>query len=95
MAVSGIQSGYQIIDMSSKMAEEASREIQSNQQALSIPKDNTYDFNQVEFKVSTPPPDSNIDALTKLTSADKYSKIGTNVIQRDQEMIGTLLDIHV
>jgi len=93
MAVSAVQSGYQIIDMSSKMAEEAAREIQHNQQAQSIPKDNTYDFNQVEFKVSQPP--SDIDALTKLTRAEQYNRIGTNVIQRDQEMIGTLLDIHV
>jgi len=93
MPVSSVQSGYQIIDMSSKMAEDAAHEIQRSQQLQSMPKDNTYDFNQVEFKV-TPPP-SNIDSLTKLSSAEQYSKIGTNVIQRDQEMIGTLLDIHV
>ncbi|KJY83939.1 hypothetical protein TW81_06320 [Vibrio galatheae] len=93
MAVSSVQSGYQIIDMSSKMAEEAAHEIQRNQQLQAMPKDNTYDFNQVEFKASPTP--SDIDSLTKLTSAEQYSKIGTNVIQRDQEMIGSLLDIHV
>lgn len=93
MAVSSVNSGYQIIDMSSKMAEDAAQEIQRNQQLQSMPDATTYDFNQVEFKV-TPPP-SNIDALTKLSSAEQYSKIGTNVLQRDQEMIGTLLDIHV
>jgi len=93
MPVSSVQSGYQIIDMSSKMAEDAAHEIQRNQQLQSIPKDNTYDFNQVEFKV-TPLP-SDIESLTKLNTAQQYNKIGTNVIQRDQEMIGTLLDIHV
>lgn len=93
MAISSVQSGYQIIDMSSKMAEEAAHEIQRGQQVQSIPKDDSYEFNQVEFNVSPPP--SDIDSLTKLTSAEQYSKVGTNVMQRDQDMIGTLLDIHV
>jgi len=94
MSVSAIQSGYQIVDMSSKMAEDAAAEIQRQQRDLSMPNDDSYEFNQVEFKAPVPPP-SQIEALTKLSSAERYSQIGTNVIQRDQEMIGSLLDIHV
>ncbi|NOH81065.1 hypothetical protein F0231_15070 [Vibrio sp. RE86] len=93
MPVSSVQPGYQIIDMSSKMAEEAALEIQQSQKALSIPKDDSYSFNQVEFKA--PPPPSQIDALNKLNTSQQYSRIGTNVMQRDQDMIGSLLDIHV
>ncbi|EGA67030.1 hypothetical protein L1D54_10460 [Vibrio brasiliensis] len=92
MPVSSVQSGYQIIDMSSKMAEDAALEIQQNQQLQSISKDDSYEFNKVEFKAPAP---SDIEPLTRLTSAEQYSRIGTNVLQRDQEMIGTLLDIHV
>ncbi|NVD07956.1 hypothetical protein FCU94_13775 [Vibrio sp. JPW-9-11-11] len=94
MSVSSVQSGYQIVDMSSKMAEEAAAEIQRQQRNLSMPNDDSYEFNQVEFKAPVPEP-SEIEALTKLSSAERYSQIGTNVIQRDQEMIGSLLDIHV
>ncbi|WP_391090728.1 hypothetical protein [Vibrio sp. NH-UV-68] len=94
MSVSSIQSGYQIVDMSSKMAEDAAAEIQRQQQLQSMPKDNSYQFNQVEFKAPLPSA-SEIDSLTKLSSAERYNQIGTNVIQRDQEMIGSLLDIHI
>ncbi|MFM2586880.1 hypothetical protein [Vibrio sp. TBV020] len=93
MAVSSVQSGYQIIDMSSKMAEEAALEIQQSQRALSMPKDDSYEFNKVKFN-SEPLP-SQIDAINKLNSSERYSRVGTNVLQRDQDMIGTLLDIHV
>lgn len=93
MPVSSVQSGYQIIDMSSKMAEEAALEIQQTQRELSIPKDNTYEFNKVEFHAEPLP--SHIDAINKLNSSERYSRVGTNVMQRDQDMIGTLLDIHV
>lgn len=91
MPVSSVQSGYQIIDMSSKMAEDAALEIQQNQQLHSMANKDGYEFNKVEFKA----PASDFEPLTKLTSAEQYSRIGTNVLQRDQEMIGTLLDIHV
>jgi len=93
MAVSSVQSGYQIIDMSSKMAEEAALEIQQSQRALSMPKDDSYEFNKVEFNSESLP--SQIDAINKLNSSERYSRVGTNVLQRDQDMIGTLLDIHV
>lgn len=92
MPVSSVQSGYQIIDMSSKMAEDAALEIQHNQQLQSMAKDDSYEFNKVELKA---PPPSDFEPLAKLSSAEQYSRVGTNVLQRDQEMIGTLLDIHV
>jgi hypothetical protein len=33
--------------------------------------------------------------LIKLNQAQQYNKVGTNVMQRDQDMIGSLLDIHI
>ncbi|CAM3803728.1 hypothetical protein [Vibrio aquimaris] len=92
MAVSAVQPGYQLIEQSSKMAEEAAREIYQPKATNPIEKDNSYHFNEVEFK---PPEASQIEPMFKLTQAEQYSRIGTNVLQRDQEMIGTLLDIHV
>ncbi|MCL9779862.1 hypothetical protein M9194_00250 [Vibrio sp. S4M6] len=107
MSVSVSNSGYQIIDQSSKMAEEAAREI--NQRSLPQPiesknnveGDNSLEFNKVDFD-KAPPERSNedyasshTDSLIKLNQASKYHRIGTNVLQRDQEMLGTLLDIHV
>ncbi|MCG7490738.1 hypothetical protein MHN79_14695 [Vibrio sp. Of14-4] len=92
MAVSAVQPGYQLIEQSSKMAEEAAREIYQLKATNPIEKDNSYQFNEVEFK---PPETSQIEPMVKLTQAEQYSRIGTNVLQRDQEMIGTLLDIHV
>lgn len=92
MSVSSIQSGYHIIEQSSRMAEDAALEI-NNQTNAPIPlKDKSLDFNKVEFKA---PVIDHIQPLAELTQAEQYSKIGTNVIQRDQDMIGTLLDIHV
>ncbi|GLT19224.1 hypothetical protein GCM10007938_30060 [Vibrio zhanjiangensis] len=92
MTVSAVQPGYQLIEQSSKLAEEASREIYQAQISNPVVKDSSYQFNKVEFK---PVESSPMEPITKLVQADKYSRIGTNVLQRDQEMIGTLLDIHV
>lgn len=93
MSVSAVQTAYPIIEQSSKMAEEAALEINTHP-PLESAKNNSYEFNKVEFK----PPKANEDyaeALTKLTQASQYSRIGTNALQREQDMIGTLLDIHV
>lgn len=92
MSVSSVQAGYQLITQSSNMADEAAREINQAQHTTPVQKDDSYEFNKVEFKQSEP---SEIEPLIKLTQAEQYSHIGTNVLQRDQDMIGTLLDIHV
>ncbi|MEZ9231634.1 hypothetical protein AB4259_11200 [Vibrio amylolyticus] len=95
MSVSSIQSGYQVIEQSSKMAEQAAQEIQATP-TLSVPQKTELDFNKVTFE---PPKsednDSYTDPIIKLNQAHQYNKIGTNMLQRDQEMIGTLLDIHI
>ncbi|EGA70655.1 hypothetical protein VISI1226_16128 [Vibrio sinaloensis DSM 21326] len=95
MTVSSVQPGYQLIEQSSKMAEEAALEINQQPSLSTIQKDQSLDFNKVEFKAPETPDPSYVDSMIKLNQANQYSKIGTNVLQRDQEMIGTLLDIHV
>ncbi|NOJ22049.1 hypothetical protein [Vibrio coralliilyticus] len=92
MSVSSVQPGYQLIEQSSKMADEAAREINQVHKPNPIRKDESYEFNKVEFKQPEP---SDIEPMIKLTQAEQYSRIGTNMLQRDQEMIGTLLDVHV
>ena len=92
MSVSSVLPGYQLIEQSSKMADEAAREINQVHKTNPIQKDASYEFNKVEFKQPEP---SDIEPMIKLTQAEQYSRIGTNMLQRDQEMIGTLLDVHV
>jgi hypothetical protein len=49
---------------------------------------------QKESTLQTPDADQ-IDALLKLQQATQYNRAGTNVIQRDQDMIGSLLNVQV
>ncbi|WP_159652764.1 hypothetical protein [Vibrio atypicus] len=95
MSVSAVQSGYQVIEQSSKMAEEAALEISQASSLPPVEKDKTLEFNKVEFKAPELPEPSHIESLTKLNQSSQYSKVGTNMLQRDQDMIGTLLDIHI
>lgn len=99
MPISGVQSGYQLIQQSSKMAEEAALELnQASQQ------NNDLSFNNAELpqndaqskeEKSEPPPASQSDALMKLTQSSSYNRIGASVIERNNEVIGSLLDIHI
>lgn len=91
MPVSSVQPGYSIIQQATNMADDAARDIQRNQ-AHSTESD--LAFNKVEQAKPKPVPD-NVDALIDLNQAKQYSRIGTNVIQREQDMIGSLLDIRV
>lgn len=95
MSVSSVQPGYSIIQQSSKMADDAARDIQRNQ--VVNPANTSNDslaFNKVERDKPQPVP-NNVDALVQLNQAQQYSRVGTNVLQRDQDMIGSLLDISV
>ncbi|MFA0567824.1 hypothetical protein L4C37_12805 [Vibrio kagoshimensis] len=106
MSISGIQSGYQMIQQSSQMAEEAAVEINQASQReaqLNNPQQNDLAFNQVEApqpnqvteaKPSEPIP-SHSDAMMKLTQSSNYNRIGASVVERNNEMIGSLLDIHI
>ena len=99
MAVSSIQSGYQLIERASALTEEAADEINSTPSAditnppNPIEKKDTYEFNQVALK--PPEPTDPAAPAIKLTKASQYSRIGTDIVQRQQDMIGTMLDIRV
>ncbi|KWT99349.1 hypothetical protein [Vibrio toranzoniae] len=106
MSISGIQSGYAIIQQSTKMAEEAAIEL--NQAYKNVPnsddafKSSDLSFNQVEpeqytsFKDKEPEPVSpSSEPLLKLTQSANYNRVGASVVDRQNEAIGSLLDIHI
>lgn len=93
MSVSQIQPGHHLIEVSSKMMEEAALELQKKELPDIEPARDAYEFNKVKFE--PPPPPSDIESIIKLSRAQQYNQIGTNTMQRDQDMIGTLLDIHI
>ncbi|MFZ3407900.1 hypothetical protein [Vibrio chagasii] len=113
MSISGIQSGYAIIQQSANMAEEAAIELNQaskhNQIPEHVPKSDDdviegsdFSFNQVEpeqslsFKDKEPEPtSSSSDALVKLTQSASYNRVGASVVDRQNEAIGSLLDIHI
>ncbi|EKG74727.1 hypothetical protein VCCP103710_3570 [Vibrio cholerae CP1037(10)] len=81
---------------SSKMMEDAAREIQR----ASLPVESTIG-KPIDPTLQPAPPApkkqyaNHIDALNSLNQASHYSRIGTNLIQRDQDMLGTMLDVRV
>lgn len=101
MPVSSVQSGYALINQSQTLAKEAASEIAQKN------KENDLEFNQVERPSSQEEIRSKEDdnkekrassteeALTKLNQAKTYNQAGANVVQRSNEIIGTLLDTHV
>ncbi|MET2898205.1 hypothetical protein ABXV22_07785 [Vibrio rotiferianus] len=97
MPVSGISTGNQMIQLSQKMAEKAVQEIQQPELAL----DHTLSFNKVEslntlIDTTLPPPSNDaIDPLVSLIQASTYNRIGASVVEKNNEVIGSLLDIHV
>ena len=113
MSISGIQSGYAIIQQSANMAEEAAIELNQaskhNQVYEHAPESDDdviegsdFSFNQVEpeqslsFKDKEPEPtSSSSDALVKLTQSASYNRVGASVVERQNEAIGSLLDIHI
>ncbi|WP_299694119.1 hypothetical protein [uncultured Vibrio sp.] len=106
MSISGIQSGYAIIQQSTNMAEEAATELNQasppplkSDDALQA---SDLSFNQVApdqsipFKDKQPDPvSSSSDALLKLTQSASYNRVGASVIERQNQAIGSLLDIHI
>ncbi|MDW6004573.1 hypothetical protein [Vibrio mangrovi] len=109
MSVSALQSGYQMINHVTQMSDEASREInraaydrpeqqmQESQRAIDpslAPQAQQNNTPQQPKDVAEKKPDqTQVDALLKLNQATQYNRIGANVIQRDQDMIGSLLNI--
>lgn len=62
-----------------------------------IAQDSSLAFNKIEFEKEpeVSEPISYIDATQQLTQAASYNRIGANVVERSNEMIGSLLDIHI
>ncbi|EPM6961315.1 hypothetical protein [Vibrio alginolyticus] len=100
MPVSGIQSGYHIIQMSQQMAEKAAHGISNN---VSKVKEELSDHNidlaavaDVAITASTPSlPSQKVESLINLAQAAGYNRVGASVIEKNNEIIGSLLDIHV
>ncbi|MDF4535078.1 hypothetical protein P3491_37755 [Vibrio parahaemolyticus] len=96
MSVSAVSNGSSMVMHSSKMMEDAAREIQQArlpvQSTVGKPIDPT-------LQPAPPAPKkqyaNHIDALNSLNQASHYSRIGTNLIQREQDMLGTMLDVRV
>lgn len=109
MSISALQSGYQMIDHATQMTNEASRdlnraahhrsdEMQQEPRAVdpslaAAPQQNT--ILQQKETADKDPDQTQVDALMKLNQATQYNRAGANVIQREQDMIGSLLDIQV
>ncbi|MCG3726193.1 hypothetical protein EXA21_11115 [Vibrio cincinnatiensis] len=97
MSISAVSSGYPILQQSSKMAEEAALDLQQKTPQKNQPS-SAFDFNQVENKPDSEkssPKTNTHHALLKLNQAQQYHKVGATVIQREQAMLGSLLDMHV
>ncbi|WP_256936506.1 hypothetical protein [Vibrio diabolicus] len=100
MPVSGIQSGHQIVQMSQQMAEKAAHGINDN---LSKVKEEIASHNidlakvaDVAITASTPSlPSQKVESLINLTQAAGYNRVGASVIEKNNEVIGSLLDIHI
>ncbi|WED24226.1 hypothetical protein L3Q72_15190 [Vibrio sp. JC009] len=99
MTVSSVQSGYSLINQSQNLAKEAATEI-----ARQPEPDNTkaLEFNKIDYEAKEQEVvreernnTSDIDSLNKLNQASTYNQAGANVVQRSNEIIGTLLDTHV
>ncbi|GHZ56607.1 hypothetical protein VCSRO174_3525 [Vibrio cholerae] len=96
MSVSAVSNGSSMVMHSSKMMEDAAHEIQQ----ASLPVESTIG-KPIDPTLQPAPPApkkqyaNHIDALNSLNQASHYSRIGTNLIQRDQDMLGTMLDVRV
>jgi hypothetical protein len=91
MSISPVNSGYQLIQKSQDLALEATDEIASANDSSSL------EFNKVkenELDVSKSQSTSH-ESIAKLQQAKTYSQTGANLIQRSNEIIGTILDTHV
>lgn len=93
MSVSSVESGYQLIQRSQTLANEAAGEI------ADASKSNDLEFNKIAS--TEPEPDTNMptvpaeESLLKLQKAKTYNQVGANLVQRSNDIIGTILDTHV
>jgi hypothetical protein len=95
MRLTSSQSGYQLVNQSQRLAEQAAIDINA-QTTQATPTGTSLPATQTELRASnnvSPMPSS--DPLVNLQQASQYAKVGTSIIQREQDMIGTLLDTRV
>lgn len=111
MPISPIQSGYSLLQQSQSLAKEAAGDItdQTTRNDLEFNQANKRDDStavtqsqavidnelKAEEKKEAKPVSSTEDALLKLQQASTYSRAGANIIERSNEMVGTLLDTRV
>ncbi len=103
MALSGIQSGYQILQQASHKADSAASELNQhhnrkpdlafNNANLSAEQDAQAKANQQQQEKVSSASDADANALIKLNEAQSYNRVGANVVQRQNTMLGNLLDI--
>lgn len=85
------QSGNHLLSQSTQLAEKAAVEL--NRSSV---HSNTLHQPEIQQEASKAKPTiSAIDPLIDLQRANQYSKVGATIIQREQDMIGTLLDTSV
>lgn len=93
MSVSSINSGYQLIQRSKSLSEEAASEI------ADAKKMNNLEFNKIDnddlsINKEKPSP-STQESLNKLQQAKTYNQAGASLIQSSNDIIGTILDTHI
>ncbi|WP_262021783.1 hypothetical protein [Vibrio quintilis] len=93
-----------MLQQSAQMADRSSRELNQahmqdypkvEQAKPELPPMEAFpNTNKQSALYSAPAPDK-INAIHELNQSNQYARIGTNMIQRDQDMIGSLLDVRV
>lgn len=104
MSISGIGSnGYGIIQRSQQMADNAAQDIQQAQ--VRDQRQDPMEFNKVDLSeqgknqamrtMREEPTPSQTDALIDLNQAQHYNRAGVSVVQKEREMLGSMLDLRV
>lgn len=89
MQISAMNQGSSILQTSQKMVNEASSALASSDTLSQSDLSKNKTTGMVETKGNT----NTTDELIKLKTAETYNQVGVNVVQRSNEMVGTLLDI--
>ena len=100
-SVSTGNNGYAILQKSREMADSAAKDLQ---QAQALEQQDALKFNKAsearkeadaqERARERHHPDT-VDSLTKLNQAQQYNRAGVSVIQRERDMLGSMLDLRV
>lgn len=87
--------GYQLLNQSNHLIDQAATDIQATMtNNPSIDAVTPSDDTKLE-SLKPASSKSSVDPLINLNQAQQYAKVGSTIIQREQDMIGTLLDTSV